>query len=209
MLLHHALTDVDCNAGDSTRCGETFRLLSVHAGRGKPLLAFDSTQVQADGAAVRVWHMPLLEPAAEMCPAKCQCCWRLSQRRPAAVNTHMASANAGSILITVSHPTILPAAFVSLGKSAFCAVVAGLGGLILFTVALLLYRQANSDTRFVMVTDDSLWHYVTFVNSEPQSLALAVACAALGVAAGSRYIVTEVSGAATVRVMRWSCLQVS
>ena len=114
MLLHHALTDVDCNAGDSTRCGETFRLLSVHAGRGKPLLAFDSTQVQADGAAVRVWHMPLLEPAAEMCPAKCQCCWRLSQRRPAAVNTHMASANAGSILIIVSHPTILPAAFVSL-----------------------------------------------------------------------------------------------
>ncbi len=56
-------------------------------------------------------------------------------------------------------------------------------------------RQANSDTRFTMVTDDSLWHYIASVNSQPQSLSLAVACAALGVAAGSRYVVTEVSGA--------------
>jgi len=55
--------------------------------------------------------------------------------------------------------------------------------------------QANSDTRFTMVTDDSMWHYITSVNSEPQSLSLAVATAALGVTAGSRYIVTEVSGA--------------
>ena len=55
--------------------------------------------------------------------------------------------------------------------------------------------QANSHTRFVMVTDDSLWHYVTSVNNQPQSLSLAVACAELGVSAGSRYVVTEVSGA--------------
>jgi len=66
IILHPALTDVHCYAGDSTRCAETFRLLSVHAGRGKPLLAFDSTQVRAVGAAVRDWHVSLVAPAAAM-----------------------------------------------------------------------------------------------------------------------------------------------
>ena len=33
-------------AGDSTRCAETFRLLALYAGQGKPLLVFDSTQVR-------------------------------------------------------------------------------------------------------------------------------------------------------------------
>ena len=75
-----------------------------------------------------------------------------------------------------------------------------------------LHLQANSHTRFIMVTDDSLWHYVTSVNNQAQSLPLAVACAELGVAAGSRYIVTEVSGARygvhvglTCSHVSWAC----
>ena len=55
--------------------------------------------------------------------------------------------------------------------------------------------QANSHAQFTMVTDDAAWFYVTYINSQPQPVSLAVACAELGVPAGSRYIVTEVSAA--------------
>ena len=44
-----------------------------------------------------------------------------------------------------------------------------------------------------MVTNDSAWYYVISVNGDPQPLSLAVNFAQLGLPAGSRYFVTEVS----------------
>ena len=55
--------------------------------------------------------------------------------------------------------------------------------------------QAPSYDRSFMVTNDSAWYYVISVNGDPQPLSLAVNFAQLGLTAGSRYFVTEVSAA--------------
>ncbi len=46
-----------------------------------------------------------------------------------------------------------------------------------------------------MITNDSAWYYIISINGDPQPLSLAVNFAQLGLPAGSRYFVTEVSAA--------------
>ena len=44
-----------------------------------------------------------------------------------------------------------------------------------------------------MVTNDSDWYYIISINGDPQPLSLSVNFAELGLPAGSRFFVTEVS----------------